>query len=434
MKHSAFKRFLSLVLAFAMVLSCGVTGIHAAETALVVDDTVTSGDHYFTYTSATDPNGLTGWASDTKSSIASAGTVNAAGDDVAKTQHWVWNTNYSEASKHTYTFTFTGTGVEIVGVKNDAQNTFTLDGGEPETVTISGAANTPVVLWSVRDLDYGVHTVAATLPEGGTGLQVCYANVYGASDSGEDGGEADDQEIATTIRHTQTTGDSNYFTYSASGWSAMGQSSAHVWSDDPGSNPSDIWYSVKFVGHKIDVYAGGNWPMGYVEYFIDGVSQGEYNLYLSSNQDSRYITTFGNLTEGEHEFKAVATGKTGSGGRALIDCAEVIVYHEPYRAESITMEQSSITLAEGATKQLRYTTSPSYAELTDAVFSSSDESVVLWQQLCIRLYAACKYYQVLYSRPTHGGRFPAPSSEHRCVPSGVDCDWYNYYKARPNPV
>ena len=137
-------------------------------------------------------------------------------------------------------------------------------------------------------------------------------------------------EVTTTIPHTQQSGESNYFTFSNTGWSAMGQSSAHVWSDDPGANPSDIWYSVKFVGHKIDVYAGGNWPMGYVEYFIDGVSQGEYNLYLPSNQDSRYITTFDGLSEGEHTFKAVATGRAGSGGRALIDCAEIVVYHEPY--------------------------------------------------------------------------------------------------------
>ena len=52
------------------------------------------------------------------------------------------------------------------------------------------------------------------------------------------------EEIATTIRHTQTEGESNYFTYSGTGWSAMGQSSAHVWSDDPGTDPSQIWYSA----------------------------------------------------------------------------------------------------------------------------------------------------------------------------------------------
>ena len=183
------------------------------------------------------------------------------------------------------------------------------------------------------------------------------------------------EEIVTRIPHTQTTGESNYFTYSPTGWSAMGQSSEHVWSDDPTANPEAVWYTVKFVGHKIDVYAGGNWPMGYVEYFIDGVSQGEYNLYLPSNQNSRKVATFDGLTEGEHEFKAVAVGKNGSGGNDLIDCAEVYVYHEPYAVTGITMAETAITMAEGATRQLHYSVVPGYAELTDAVFSSSDEAV-----------------------------------------------------------
>ena len=183
------------------------------------------------------------------------------------------------------------------------------------------------------------------------------------------------ETVTTTIPHTQTEGDSNRFTFSETGWTAMGQSSAHVWSDDPGGDPSAIWYTVDFVGHKIDVYAGGNWPMGYVEYFIDGVSQGEYNLYLPSNQDSRKVATFDGLTEGAHTFKAVATGRAGAGGRALIDCAEVIVYHAPYVAESITMEESAITLSEGSTRQLRHTVSPSYAQLTDGVYTSNNEAV-----------------------------------------------------------
>ena len=125
---------------------------------------------------------------------------------------------------------------------------------------------------------------------------------------------AADTEVVTTIPHTQQSGESNYFTFSPTGWSAMGQSSAHVWSDDATSNPENIWYTVNFVGHKIDVYAGGNRPMGFVEYFIDGESVGEYDLYLPSNQDSRKVATFDNLSEGEHVFKAVATGKNGNQG------------------------------------------------------------------------------------------------------------------------
>ena len=146
------------------------------------------------------------------------------------------------------------------------------------------------------------------------------------------------EETVTTIKHTKTTGDINYFTFSETGWSATNSTSdtsKHVWSDDP-DNVSPIWYSVKFVGNKIDVYAGGNHPMGYVEYFIDGKSMGEYSLYLPSNQTSRKVVTFDGLAEGLHEFKAVATGKNGAGGNNLIDCAEVVVYSTP--VEPVTTE------------------------------------------------------------------------------------------------
>ncbi|MBQ7099015.1 MAG: Ig-like domain-containing protein, partial [Oscillospiraceae bacterium] len=186
------------------------------------------------------------------------------------------------------------------------------------------------------------------------------------------------EEIVTRIPHTQTEGDSNYFTYSTSGWSAMGQSDEHVWSDDPSADPSAVWYTVNFVGHAIDIYAGKNWPMGYVAYYIDDEYVGEYNLYQSYNSNSLFITKIDGLDEGEHVFKAVATGKNGltSGStNDLIDCAEVYVYHEPYAAQSIIMEESNITLGEGGTKQLRFTAVPSYATPTDLVYTSSDEDV-----------------------------------------------------------
>lgn len=203
------KRFIHLVLASLMVFTTWfaaipVVGYAAAEStsSIVVDDTVTSGDHYFTYTAATDVNGLTGWAADRKASI--------IGSEEAKTQHWVWNRNYEEASKHTYSFTFKGTGVELYGVKNDPANTFQLDDLAPETVTITGAANTETMLYSKQGLAYGTHTVYVTLPAGGTGLQVSYARVF----------TPEAAEVETTvIPHTKTTGSNNYFTFS-NNWTA----------------------------------------------------------------------------------------------------------------------------------------------------------------------------------------------------------------------
>lgn len=135
-------------------------------------------------------------------------------------------------------------------------------------------------------------------------------------------------EDSKTIYHTQTSGTTDYFNFSENGWTAMGQSTEHVWSDTPGADPSAIWYEVKFTGHKIDVYSGKNRPMGKVEYFIDGKSMGKYSLYHYENVNSTYITTFDGLEEGEHTFKAVATGeKDTNSTNALIDCAQVVVYY-----------------------------------------------------------------------------------------------------------
>ena len=361
-------KFIKILLSLSMVLSMFLPQVQVAlaadtETYTVVDDTVTnsSDDHYFTYSAATSTDGMTGWVSDTKSSINDDKHAESA-----KSQHWVWNEDYSEAKKHTYTFTFKGTGVELVGVKNDAKNTFKLDDEDAQTLTITGAANTTTTLYSRKGLAYGTHTVSVTLPEGGTGLQVSYAKVYGSSVE------------MTRIPFTQTTGESNKFTYSPTGWSAMGNSPAHVWSDAPGSNPSNIYYEVKFIGHKIDIYAGKNHPMGMVEYFIDGESKGEFSLYNPSNIDSTYITTFDGLTEGEHTFRAVATGKKASGStNTLIDCADVVVYHAPYAIENIVIGDGSgkVTLSEGSTSQMTFTVTPSYATLSNAVFTSSNEAV-----------------------------------------------------------
>ena len=360
-------RLMKVMMVLSMVVSMFVPQIQKALAAVeayeVVDDTATnpSDDHYFTYSEATSEDGLTGWVADTKKTIIDQDHTTAS-----QTQHWVWNEDYNEAKKHTYTFTFKGTGVELIGVKNDAQNTFKMDSEEAVTLTIEGAANQTTKLYSRKNLTYGTHTVSVTLPEGGTGLQVCYAKVYGAV------------EETTRIPFTQITGDSNKFIYSPTGWSAMGGSDEHVWSDAPGASPSDIYYEVKFVGHKIDVYAGKNHPMGMVEYFVDGVSKGKFSLYNSSNINSTFITTIDGLTEGEHTFRAVATGERAPGStNSLIDCADVVVYHAPYAIENIVIGDGSgkVVLSEGATSQMTYTVTPSYATLTQASFASSNEAV-----------------------------------------------------------
>ena len=176
----------------------------------------------------------------------------------------------------------------------------------------------------------------------------------------------------TTIYHTETSReDGNYFAFSESGWSAMGSSTEHVWSDNPTSgNESSIWYEVHFVGHKIDIYAGKNHPHGRVKYYIDGVEKGVFDLYNGTNINSAYITTLEGMSDGPHVLKAVAmdAGK-------CIDCAKVVVYHIPYDVTGVTIAEPTVSMVEGSTKQVSYTVAPDYAYLKDITYTSADPSI-----------------------------------------------------------
>lgn len=160
MRKRFFKISIGLLVTFIMsIMPVNIQYIFAAENEMLVDDTVTTGVHYFTYTEETDTSGKNGWASDKKSSI--------KGEEYAQTQHWVWNNDSKEAAKHTYTFTFEGTGVELWGVKSDEYNMFQLDNGQIEKVKIEGEADTPTRLYSKTGLTKGKHTVKVTLAEKG---------------------------------------------------------------------------------------------------------------------------------------------------------------------------------------------------------------------------------------------------------------------------
>ena len=134
----------------------------------------------------------------------------------------------------------------------------------------------------------------------------------------------------TTISHTKITGDGNYFTFADNAWDPGND--VHTWSKAPSDSlpAEDIWYTVRLFGSANDVYAGKNRPMGKVKYYIDGAEKGTYSLYNASNINETKIASFTGLDEGEHVFKAVATGERDTNStNALIDCAKVVVTHQP---------------------------------------------------------------------------------------------------------
>lgn len=145
-------------------------------------------------------------------------------------------------------------------------------------------------------------------------------------------GEEGKIELQKTISHTQTSGSTDYFTFAEGKWEAGND--LHTWSTVvDASDPAATWYEVKFTGHKIDVYAGKNWMMGNVKYYIDGTEVGTYSLYNASNINSTLIATYDNLTETEHTFRAEATGEITSNTK--IDAAQIVVYYYVDAKESL---------------------------------------------------------------------------------------------------
>ncbi len=94
--------------------------------------------------------------------------------------------------------------------------------------------------------------------------------------------EEQKKEYVTTIPYTQQSGDTNFFTFAKDKWDKG--DGTHTWSNAINKDkPEETYYEVKFTGHKIDVYAGKNHPMGKVKYTIDGVDKGTYSLYNKTN-------------------------------------------------------------------------------------------------------------------------------------------------------
>ncbi len=224
-------------------------------------------------------------------------------------------------------------------------------------------------------LGSGQPVVGASVQEQGPEMQSDFLPEVG-EDLGEMENVREAAEYTTEIPHTRTTGSNNYFIFPEGKWTAG--NSNHTWSNTPDSaNPEATYYEVKFVGHKIDIYAGQNRPMGKVKYYIDGVEKGEHDLYRASNIDSTLIATYDGLEEGEHTFKAVATGtKNSSATGTLIDAAKVVVYHNRYQITGITPAQTSADMRVGQTLALEYTVAPDYAGTAGITYESRDTNIV----------------------------------------------------------
>lgn len=355
-------RFL-LITFITSIMPVNMQQVFAAENEVIVDDTTTTGVHYFSYTEATDADGKKGWASDKKDTI--------QGDEYAKTQHWVWNEDFTEASKHTYSFTFEGTGVELWGVKSDAYNNFQLDDGNVEKIEIKGAENTPTKLYSKTELEYGKHTVKVTLADGGKGLQVSYAKVLGASKNNPD-------NKIEKIAPNKVDGTINSFKYSSptgSKWAVL-YNEAYIDLKADGTKAEEAYYEIPFYGNGIEIFANKSKNHGKVKFTIDGKEEKVVDLYNASRTESQSVYKVTGLTEGNHTLKAVMENtKNPSSSSFVNQVAYAQVSHAPYVITDIKLAENSYEMSEGATQKINYTVEPDYASVNDITFTSNDDKI-----------------------------------------------------------
>lgn len=335
----------------------------ATENEVIVDDTITTGTHYFSYTEATDSTGKNGWASDKKDAI--------KGDEYAKTQHWVWNNDSNEAAKHTYTFTFEGTGVELWGVKSDDYNNFQLDNGEVEKIKIEGEAYTPTKLYSKTGLQNGKHTVKVTLADGGKGLQVSYAKVIGASKNNPD-------NIIEKISPNKVDGRINSFKYTNPNGLAWVTSDKEAYIDlkADGTKAEEAYYEIPFYGNGVEIFANKSTNHGIVKFTIDGEKEQVVDLYNANRTEAQSVYKVSGLEEGNHTLKAVMQNtKNASSSTFVNQVAYAQVSHAPYVIQDIELAETSYEMLEGAAQKINYTVAPDYASANDVTFASNDEKI-----------------------------------------------------------
>ncbi|MEG2489254.1 glycoside hydrolase domain-containing protein, partial [Anaerorhabdus sp.] len=365
MKEKISKSIIALFMLIVTILPSNLTSIIAANNFIIVDDNVTSNaeSHYFTYTAATDPDGLIGWGT----------SNNKFGENELQTQHWVWNSSNVEASKHSYTFTFQGTGVELVGITptGSSKNTFKLDANEAQTLNIDATAgDKESVIYTVKNLPYGSHTVQVTLPNDGhqTGLQISYARVYGSIEKVNE---------KTKIVPNKIEGSKNKFVYHAptgKTWTHDNTEEAYIDLGTSNTGVAEAYYEIPFVGNGIEIYANKNYSHGKVTFSVDGTNIKSADLHNASRTAPQSVYKIENLTEGEHTLKAVLED-TKTGSRFINQVAYANVSHAPYLATDITLEASSYSISEGATKKINYTVTPDYASVSDMTFTSDAEAI-----------------------------------------------------------
>ena len=363
------KGLLAVCCAFTMI---SIQGVYAAEgQPEVIDDT----DSRFVYSNGDANNG--GWEG-------------GGSGDPAVTEHW------SNTPGATVEINFNGTVFELYGIKapNHSMFTVSIDGGEEVKGDAYAASRTDgnELYYSSEDagieLEAGDHTAVLTVLEEANeaasnvlGLSVTYAQVYGGEptepEEPEFPGYSDVDDATST-----SSGELFKIQYEpAAEWNAeSGYPNLFLKGTDhystSGEGSEGQYYTMKFIGTGIEIYASKNTAHADFDVYIDDefAGTGEANLESGNTQHQQLLFKAEGLDNAEHTLRVEKT--PGDTATKAMQIDMIRVYHEEMAPTSITLDRSEVTMIPGGSTTLNASVEPWVATNDDIVWTSSNDAVV----------------------------------------------------------
>ena len=367
------KRIMKGLLAVCCALTMvSIQGVYAAEgEPVIIDDT----DERFVYSEGDANHG--GWGS-------------ADGSDPAASEHW------SNTPGATLEISFEGNVLEIYGIKapNHLMFTVSIDGGEAVECDGYGPSRTDgnQLLYSSEDagieLENTAHTALLTVLDqsneaavNAQGISITYAKVYGGEptepEEPEFPGYSDVDDATST-----SSGELFKIQYEpAAEWNAeSGYSNLFLNGTDhystSGEGSEGQYYTMKFIGTGIEIYASKNTAHADFDVYIDDefAGIGEANLDSGSTQHQQLLFKAEGLENTTHTLRVEKT--PGDTATKAMQIDMIRVYHEEMAPTSIMLDRSEVTMIPGGSTTLNASVEPWVATNDDIVWTSSNDAVV----------------------------------------------------------
>ena len=367
------KRIMKGLLAVCCALTMvSIQGVYAAEgEPVIIDDT----DERFVYSEGDANHG--GWGS-------------ADGSVPAASEHW------SNTPGATLEISFEGNVLEIYGIKapNHLMFTVSIDGGEAVECDGYGPSRTDSnqLLYSSEDagieLENTAHTALLTVLDqsneaavNAQGISITYAKVYGGEVS-----EPEEPEFPgySDVDDATSTSSGELFKIQyepVAEWNAeSGYPNLFLNGTDhystSGEGSEGQYYTMKFIGTGIEIYASKNTAHADFDVYIDDefAGTGEANLESGNTQHQQLLFKAEGLENTTHTLRVEKT--PGDTATKAMQIDMIRVYHEEMAPTSITLDRSEVTMIPGGSTTLNASVEPWVATNDDIIWTSSNDAVV----------------------------------------------------------